>query len=258
VTTEQVLPARLLELVSSCFVGDMDDAVETIVSNSASGRGGYVCLCNVHVLTASLHDARLRGALSGAELRLTDGEPVAWLLRRLGSRGARRIGGPDLFPRAVDRGREVRLRHFLVGSTDPNLERLAWVLGERYPGAEVVGRHSPPHVVEPEVDEVVIGKIRAARSQVVWVGLGAPKQELWIARAARMLPGTMLIGVGAAFDFLIGTKPRAPGWMQRAGLEWLFRLASEPRRLSSRYLRSNSEFIARAAVELARRRIRVS
>jgi N-acetylglucosaminyldiphosphoundecaprenol N-acetyl-beta-D-mannosaminyltransferase len=250
----ELLPASLLELASSCFVGTVDSAVRALLVHAADERGGYVCLCNVHVLTAALHDVRLRTALSGAEIRFPDGEPVAWLLRRLGSTRARRIGGPDLFSRVVDEGRGTGTRHFFVGSTEENLGRLSRVLVDRYPGAEVVGRHAPPYARELEVGDALIEEIRATRAQVVWVGLGAPKQELWMARAAPRLAGATLVGVGAAFDFLGGTKRRAPAWMQRSGLEWLFRLASEPRRLASRYVRTNSEFMARTAWELGRRR----
>ncbi len=248
-----VLAPNLLDLVSSCFVGSLRAATEGLVEHAADERGGFVCLCNVHVLTSALHDVRVRTVLSCAVIRFPDGEPVAWLLRRLGLPLARRVGGPDLFSSVVDSGRERGLRHFFVGSTDENLERLGRTLANRFPGAEVVGSHAPPHVAEPDVQEA-IAKIEASRAQVVWVGLGAPKQELWMSRASPELPGVTLVGVGAAFDFLAGAKRRAPAWMQRAGLEWLFRLASEPRRLTWRYTSSNSEFLARTAWELAQRR----
>jgi N-acetylglucosaminyldiphosphoundecaprenol N-acetyl-beta-D-mannosaminyltransferase len=257
VTRAGELNANLAELTSSCFVGDLAAATDQVVEHASAGRGGFMCLCNVHVLTTALHDTRLREALGRAQIRFPDGAPVAWLLRRLTAPSARRIGGPDLFVHVVDRGREAELRHFLVGSTERDLDRLSSVLLARYPGAEIVGTHAPPYAPEPEV-EPAVEKIRAAQAQLVWVGLGAPKQELWSARAAPLVPDATLVGVGAAFDFLAGTKRRAPRWMQRMGLEWLFRLASEPRRLASRYLRSNSEFMAKAAVALVRRRARAS
>lgn len=249
--------ANLAELTTSCFVGDVPTAADRVVEHAVAGRGGFMCLCNVHVLTTALHDPGLRRVLGRAEIRFPDGAPVAWLLRRLAEASARRVGGPDLFVEVVDRGREPALRHFLVGSTERDLERLTSVLLTRYPGAEIVGTHAPPHAPEPEV-EPAVEKMRAARAQLVWVGLGAPKQELWSSRAAPLVPDATFVGVGAAFDFLAGTKRRAPRWMQRMGLEWLFRLASEPRRLASRYVRSNSEFMARAAVALLRRRARAT
>jgi N-acetylglucosaminyldiphosphoundecaprenol N-acetyl-beta-D-mannosaminyltransferase len=248
--------ASLLELVSSCFVGDLETAADALVQHAAAERAGYVCLCNVHVLTTALHDVRVRAALNGAAIRFPDGEPVAWLLRRSGFPRARRIGGPDLFPRVIGSGRDVGLRHFLVGTRKPNLERLSRVIVDRYPGAEVVGVYAPPFADEPEVEDTLVEMVRAASAQLVWVALGAPKQELWMARAAPALPSATLVGVGAAFDFVGGAKRRAPELMQRAGLEWLHRMASEPRRLTMRYVRSNSEFVARTGFELARRSVR--
>lgn len=256
--SEAVLQASLLELTSSCFAGDLGTAAHAVVEHVSASRGGYICLCNVHVLTQALHNAQLKRVLYFAAMRFPDGEPVAWLLRRLGSRNAKRIGGPDLFPRVIEEGLEVGLRHFLVGSTEPNLARLTRTIVGRHPGAEVVGSYAPPFADEPEVEEASIESIRAAGAHLVWVGLGAPKQELWMAKAAVALPGTTLIGVGAAFDFLGGAKHRAPEWMRRAGLEWLHRMTSEPRRLGPRYIHTNSEFIARVALELPRRYLRAS
>ena len=254
--SEAVRRSSLLDLASSCFVGDLDEAADRIVEHASDNTGGYICLCNVHVLTQALHDPRLRLVLEGAAIRLPDGEPVAWLLRRLGLQRAKRIGGPDVFPHVIDRGREAELRHFFVGSTERNLSTLRSAIVDRYPGAEVVGLFAPPYADEPDVEEALIEMVHAARTHVVWVGLGAPKQELWIARAAPAFPGVTLIGVGAAFDFVGGAKRRAPAWMQQVGLEWLHRMASEPRRLTSRYVRSNSEFIGRSGVELAVRQLR--
>jgi N-acetylglucosaminyldiphosphoundecaprenol N-acetyl-beta-D-mannosaminyltransferase len=246
----------LSSLALSCFAGDLDSAASELVRHAGGDTSGYVCLCNAHVLTEALHDAALHAALDGAAIRFPDGEPVAWLLRRLGLSRARRVGGPDLLPRVVDRGRAVGLRHFFVGSTEENLARLREMIVALYPGVDVVGSNAPPYTDEPGVDAGLIDEIRTLRAQVVWVGLGAPKQEIWMARATSSLPGATLVGVGAAFDFIGGERRRAPEWMQRAGLEWLHRMTSEPRRLAPRYLRSNPEFMGRAGFELARRRIR--
>ena len=246
----------LVDLASTCFVGDLDRAADSLARHAASAAGGYACLCNVHVLTEALHDPALREAVEGAAWRFPDGEPVAWLLRRMGFVTARRIGGPDLFPAVVDRGRALGLRHFLVGSTEPTLSMLQRAIVDRFPGADVVGARSLPFADAPDVEDVLVEAITEKHAQVAWVALGAPKQELWMARAAPVLPGVTFLGVGAAFDFLTGAKRRAPVSAQRLGLEWLHRLASEPGRLTSRYVRSNSEFIAHVAVELARGRLR--
>jgi N-acetylglucosaminyldiphosphoundecaprenol N-acetyl-beta-D-mannosaminyltransferase len=246
----QMLPSRLVDLAASCFVGDLGAACDAVVARAVRREGGYVCLCNVHVLTEALHDDVLRRVLTGAAVRFPDGAPVAWLLRRIGSGRARRIGGPDLFPGVVDRGRSAGLRHFLVGSTEPDLAALERALRQRHPGSEIVGAYAPPFTERPPIADAV-ESIRAARPDLVWVGLGAPKQELWSASASTEVPGVTFVGVGAAFDFLAGVKRRAPSWMHHTGLEWLYRVASEPRRLGSRYVRSNTEFVWRTAWELA-------
>jgi N-acetylglucosaminyldiphosphoundecaprenol N-acetyl-beta-D-mannosaminyltransferase len=252
---DQATSSGLLPLVSTCFVGDLDDAADSLGAHAVRSDGGYVCLCNVHVLSEAMHDPALRRAVEAAVFRFPDGEPVAWLLRRLGFEDARRVGGPDLFPRVVDTGRRIGLRHFFVGSTESTLTMLRRAIADRFPEAEVVGAVALPFADAPAVDESLVESVRNARAHIVWVALGAPKQELWMARAAPKMTGATFVGVGAAFDFLAGTKPRAPVAFQRVGLEWLHRLASEPRRLASRYIRCNTEFVARAGVELAVRRL---
>jgi N-acetylglucosaminyldiphosphoundecaprenol N-acetyl-beta-D-mannosaminyltransferase len=253
--TERAASPSLLGLASSCFVGDLDGAAGTLAKHAASSTGGYACLCNVHVLTQALDEASIFHAVDGAALRFPDGEPVAWLLRRMGYDRARRIGGPDLFPRVLGEGRSMGLRHFLVGSTESTLAGVRRAMVDRYAGVDVVGTGSLPFADEPAVEDSLVDTILEARVHVVWVALGAPKQELWMARAAPRMTGVTLVGVGAAFDFLAGTKRRAPVSMQRAGLEWLHRLASEPHRLTGRYVRSNTEFIVRTGLELGRRRL---
>jgi N-acetylglucosaminyldiphosphoundecaprenol N-acetyl-beta-D-mannosaminyltransferase len=253
-TATHHLPADLLALTSSCFDGGLEAAADRVVAHAIANRGGYVCLCNVHVLVTALHDASLRETIEGAELRLPDGAPVAWLLRALGSRHARRVGGPDLLAFVLDRSRDGLLRHFFAGSTERELEALTRLVARTWQGVEIVGHHAPRFAPQPPIEES-LARIRDSGAQLVWVGLGAPKQELWMARAACALPDVTFVGVGAAFDFVAGSKPRAPEWMQGVGLEWLFRMMSEPRRLGGRYLRTNSEFIALTAVGLTRRRL---
>lgn len=250
------LPISLIGLATSCDMGDLDEAARAVIARVTERSGGYVCLCNVHLLTLSTRDAPLRNALGGAWKRFPDGAPVAWLQRKVGYDGARRIGGPDLMPRVVDIGREAGVRHFLFGSTPAVTLGVDRALRERCPGAEIVGRYSPPFSTGGEVEPSSIAAIAAARPDIVWCALGAPKQELWMHEAAPMLPGVVLLGVGAAFDFLAGTKKRAPGWMRDSGFEWAHRLASEPARLGGRYLKTNTEFLLRAGIELTRQRLR--
>ncbi len=248
------LPRDVLGLAASCHVGTVDSAARAVVSRAAAGEGGYVCLCNVHLVTLALHDAGVRHALGAAWKRLPDGAPVAWLQRRLGHHTAERIGGPDLMPRVVDLGREQGLRHFFLGSTREVLNGVERALKERYGRVQIAGSHSPPFAASVSEDSAAIEAVRAADPHVVWCALGAPKQELWMHRFAPSLPSVLFLGVGAAFDFLAETKPRAPVWMQASGIEWLHRLSTEPRRLGGRYVRTNSEFIVRSAFELARRK----
>jgi N-acetylglucosaminyldiphosphoundecaprenol N-acetyl-beta-D-mannosaminyltransferase len=172
-----------------------------------------------------------------------DGMPLVWLLHRSGYRAAERICGPDLMP-AIFRHSQLRgYRHFLYGSSETTLSLLQEKLSRNFPGARIVGRYSPPYRAltrqeEREVDRAV----NAADPDIVWVGLGAPKQDRWMAAHRRALNAPVLIGVGAAFDLLAGRVTRAPRFLQRTGCEWMFRIAQEPRRLSRRYLESNSKF----------------
>jgi N-acetylglucosaminyldiphosphoundecaprenol N-acetyl-beta-D-mannosaminyltransferase len=238
-----------------CFAGDLDIASAAVVERALSGDGGHACLANVHSLVSAVRDPALRRALVDSWVVFPDGYPVAWLQRTTGAGDATRIAGTDLMIRVFDVGQARGLRHYVYGSTPPVLERLTSTLHERFPGATICGSYSPPFAAHdsPEVAESVEA-VKAARPHIVWCGLGMPKQELWMQTYARSLAPALALGVGAAFDFVAGTKRRAPRAMQQLGLEWLHRLASEPRRLSGRYLRTNSEFVALACRDLLRSR----
>jgi N-acetylglucosaminyldiphosphoundecaprenol N-acetyl-beta-D-mannosaminyltransferase len=241
-----------------CFVGDVDGAVARILDRVRARNGGYVCHANAHVLVTAKHDERLRRALGEAWMVCADGWPVAWLQRRLGASSASRIAGADLMTRVLEAGEEQGLRHYLYGSTPAVLEALARSVASSYPRSQIVGRFSPPFdELTEEAARDHVECIRASTPDVVWCGLGAPKQELWMQLHAASLAPAIVVGVGAAFDFQAGNKQRAPEWMQRAGLEWLHRLASEPRRLAGRYVTTNTAFALAAASDLARRKVRV-
>jgi N-acetylglucosaminyldiphosphoundecaprenol N-acetyl-beta-D-mannosaminyltransferase len=209
-------------------------------------------MANVHVLVSACHDEQLRRALATAHAVFPDGEPVAWVQRRIGHVSSR-IAGPDLMPYVIERGQDLKLRHFLLGSTNDVLRRLQQSLDSRYPTALIVGAYSPSRDEIETEGTTVADRIKSCEADVIWCAFGAPRQELWMAEHASKLSSSVLVGVGAAFDFLAGTKARAPIWMQRAGLEWLHRLGQEPSRLATRYLRTNGEFIVRAVADLARR-----
>jgi N-acetylglucosaminyldiphosphoundecaprenol N-acetyl-beta-D-mannosaminyltransferase len=236
------------------FVGDLDAATEVVLARAASRQGGFSCLAGVHGIIHAQHRPELMGALDAAWLNFADGAPVAWLMRRCGWPAAHRVAGPDLMPAVIDAGQALGIRHYLFGSAPATLDLLEQRLRARYPAAEIAGTMSPPfRALSPEEEDEIAAEIRAAQPHIVWVGLGLPKQDEWMHRNAERMGPVLALGVGAAFDFLAGTKPRAPLWMRSHGLEWLHRLRSEPRRLGYRYLSSNSEFIARAGVEVFRR-----
>jgi N-acetylglucosaminyldiphosphoundecaprenol N-acetyl-beta-D-mannosaminyltransferase len=238
------------------FVGDVASGASWVVDRALAGAGGYVCLCNVHLFVAARHDDEVRRALAGAALAFPDGWPIAWLQRRLGEGSATRVAGPDLMARVIADGRSSGIQHFLLGSSEGVLRRLEENLCRRFPGAQIAGRQSLPFFEADEFSgtEAAIADVRRASPHIVWLSLGCPKQELWMLRYADELSPALVAGVGAAFDFHAGTKRRAPAWVQRAGLEWLHRLLSEPRRLASRYVRTNSEFLLLAGRELLRRK----
>ena len=240
-------------LGTTFFAGSLSEAADLVIDRALSGEGGYATLTGVHGVTLANDDNLVRTALDGAWMNFPDGAPVAWYERRLGMVGAERVGGPDLMPLVIDRGRRVDLRHFLFGSTPEVLGLLERQIGRLYPGALVVGSHSPPFRPLEETEErEIASQILATDPHIVWVGLGAPKQDLWCHRNADALAPALCIGVGAAFDFLSGAKTRAPEWMQRSGLEWVHRLARNPRQLGPRYLRAGSRFVTLTVEERLR------
>jgi N-acetylglucosaminyldiphosphoundecaprenol N-acetyl-beta-D-mannosaminyltransferase len=197
----------------------------------------YVCVSGMHGVMESRRDERLRQVHNSADLVTTDGMSLVWVCKLKGQRAVERVYGPDLMLALCQRSARRGYRHFLYGASPDVLTALTERLSVRYPGLRVVGAHAPPfRPLTSEEDEEVVRRIREARPDVVWVGLSTPKQEHWMANHVERLGGPVLIGVGAAFDFHAGTKRQAPRWMQRSGLEWLFRLLSEPRRLYRRYL----------------------
>jgi N-acetylglucosaminyldiphosphoundecaprenol N-acetyl-beta-D-mannosaminyltransferase len=227
---------------------DLDDAVRRIVHLSLGGEGRAVHLCNAYTLALTSRDATLAGAIDRSDLNLTDGMPLAWLGRRLGFDIdlERRPRGADVFLNTVIEGQPFGLRHYLYGATPDVVELLATRLRMAAPDAEIVGVESPPfRPLEADEKVALIERVRASDAQVVWVGLGTPKQDLFVDEFRDDL-GATLVAVGAAFDFLAGTKKEAPAWVARSGMEWAYRFASEPRRLWKRYLIGNTQFIAGA------------
>ncbi len=225
-------------------------AVETVEHWIAAGERHYVCVTGVHGVMESRRDPALRAIHNAAGLVTADGMPLVWLSRRRGHPEAERVYGPDLMLALCERAAARGYRHYLMGGAPGTPARLAERLVARFPGLQIVGTHSPPfRAMTPDEDAELVARINAARPDIVWVGLSTPKQERWMAAHRPALSASALIGVGAAFDFLSGLKRQAPVWMRRSGLEWLFRMATEPRRLARRYLVNNTAFLGALLLE---------
>jgi N-acetylglucosaminyldiphosphoundecaprenol N-acetyl-beta-D-mannosaminyltransferase len=236
----------------SLAVTDYEQAMDWIDAAVAEGERSYVCVCNVHTVTASGEDQELRAALAGSSLNVPDGQPLVWAMNALGQSLDSRVYGPELMARACDRASQTGQRFYLYGGrTQGALVQLALNLRQRYPGIRIVGGYSPPHrPLTAEEEDAVSEEINSAGADVVWVGIGVPKQEKWMAAMRGRLTAPVLVGVGAAFDFHAGLVPQAPSWLQNLGLEWAYRLLQEPRRLWRRYARYNPLFVARFARQL--------
>jgi len=194
---------------------------------------------------ASREDPGLRAAVLGADFTVPDGQPLVWALMALGHRLPDRVYGPELMDRACARAARTGQRMYLYGGRSQGaLVELARMLRLRHPGLQIVGGHAPPFRPQTEAEDArVADEINRSGADVVWVGIGVPKQEKWMARMRDRLDAPVLVGVGAAFDFHAGLVPQAPDALQRLGLEWAFRLVQEPRRLWRRYLRYNPRFV---------------
>jgi N-acetylglucosaminyldiphosphoundecaprenol N-acetyl-beta-D-mannosaminyltransferase len=216
----------------------------------ASGHQTYVCVRDVHGVMESQRDPSLREIHKAAGMVVPDGMPLVWLSRWNGFAETERVYGPDLMLAVCERSVARGWSHFFYGGGDGVAEILVARLCRRFPGLRIAGSYSPPfRPLTPEEDAKVIDEIDRSGADIVWVGLGTPKQERWMAEHRGRLDAPVLVGVGAAFDFHAGLKRQAPRWMQRAGLEWSFRLATEPRRLWRRYLRNVPLFLALVTLE---------
>ncbi len=237
-------------------VTDYAGTLDWIDAMVAARRRGYVCVAAVHTVMQSQEDPALRAAVLGSSLTVPDGTPLVWALNALGHDLGERVYGPELMSRACARAVTSGQRFYLYGGHDQGaLVQLALNLRHRHPGLKVVGGHSPPHRPLSEEERADhAAEINASGADVVWVGIGVPKQELWMAEMRPRLEAPVLLGVGAAFDFHAGRTPQAPSWMQGVGLEWAYRLAREPRRLWKRYARYNPRFVTGFARQLARHR----
>lgn len=224
-------------------VTDMETTVRRIEEHLDDWRGEYICVANVHTTVTAHDDPSYRAVQNGAVMALPDGGPLSQYSRRKGFAQAARVTGPDLMKEMLRESAQKHYRHYFYGSTQETLDILREKITRNYPGAVIAGMASPPfRPLTEEEDAAAVAAINEAHPDFVWVGLGAPKQERWMAAHQGRVHALML-GVGAAFDYEAGNIRRAPRWMQRCNLEWLYRLLQDPKRLFKRYFVTNTKFL---------------
>jgi N-acetylglucosaminyldiphosphoundecaprenol N-acetyl-beta-D-mannosaminyltransferase len=220
------------------------EATATLLRWAEDDGKRYVCTCPVYTLMMCRERPDVHRAVSAADMVTADGMPIVWLQRRLGAPPAERVYGPDVLLALCAATANTNVSHYFWGGLPGVPEALVAGLTARFPGLKVAGMYSPPvGEVGTQPDPAVVDRLNGAGASIIWVGLGSPKQDLWMELYRPALNAPLLIGVGAAFDMLAGIKRQAPRWMQRSGLEWLYRLLQEPGRLGKRYLVYNPRFI---------------
>lgn len=221
-----------------------DDAVSRCVEWAQRGETRYVCVSTVHMVMEGYDSREYQRVVNGADLVTPDGVPLVWALRLLGIKNVSRVYGPELTPRLLAAAANSGIPVGFFGGGDAEaLRKLEAIARRDFPGLELVYSYSPPfRELTAEEDEDIVRQIAASGARILFVGLGCPKQERWMS-AHRGSISTVMLGVGAAFDFVAGVKPQAPRVMQKMGLEWVFRFATEPRRLWKRYLKHNPRFV---------------
>lgn len=249
-------PARAEILGVPLAVSGYDEVIAWMDAMIESNARGWLTAAAVNLIMSARDDPATMRAVLGATLAVPDGQPLVWALRLLGHARATRVYGPDLMARycahATARGTPIYL---YGGRSEQALALLIERLSERFPGLRIAGGFSPPYrPLTPLEQERVVAQIDGSGAKVVWVGTGQPKQELWMSEMRPRLAAPLLVGVGAAFDFHAGIVSQAPRWMQRSGLEWIYRLAREPRRLWRRYASQNPRFVAAFARQYLRER----
>lgn len=231
---------------------NLDLALAAIATAVERKTKGYVCVTGVHGVSEAQHDPEFRAILNRSFLNTPDGMPMVWMGRLQGFRQMGRVYGPDLMLRVCQWTQKQGASHFLYGAAPGVAQDLKGRLEQRFPGLNIAGVYSPPFRPLTEAEEKDLEeRVAVARPDLFWVGLSTPKQEKFMARYWQRLEATIFLGVGAAFDFHAGRVKQAPVWMQRSGLEWLFRLGCEPGRLWKRYLTNNPLFVLRALCQLA-------
>ena len=234
---------RYRVLAASVSAVDPQTTLDWIARWIETGAREYLSVCTVHTMLECVDDQEMARIVDGAALALPDGMPLVWL-GRLAGHPVRRVYGPDLLRACCEAGLDRGWRHYFYGGKEGVAARLAGRLEREHEALEVAGVESPPfRPLSAQESAATVERIDRSGADIVWVGLGTPKQDRWAARYRPLLRAPVVIPVGAAFDFLAGDLPQAPRWMQRCGLEWAFRLSCEPRRLWRRYLLGNPRFL---------------
>ncbi|PWJ25115.1 N-acetylglucosaminyldiphosphoundecaprenol N-acetyl-beta-D-mannosaminyltransferase [Branchiibius hedensis] len=227
-------------------VATLDTAVDQLLRDAVDEhrtRGWSVRLANAYSVVVADEDSSYAQVLNGVGSTYADGAPIEWIMKRRNVTGAGRVRGPSLFKECLRRGQTQGVRHFFLGTTEETLAALVAQVSHEFPAAKIAGQWAPPFgPVDAAFVSAAQERIGDTDPHIIWVALGTPKQDFAAAQLAAAT-GALCVGVGAAFDFVAQTKAEAPEWMQRAGVEWLFRLASEPRRLAHRYLVGNAQFV---------------
>lgn len=227
---------------------DMEWLVNYLNRNVKDLSGDYICVSNVHTTVTAYEDQEYCRVQNGGIMAIPDGGPLSSVGQKRGFKNMKRTTGPSLMGEIFKISATEGYRHYFYGSTDETLEKLYSVLTESYPGIQIAGMYSPPfRPMTEDEDKAIVDRINETKPDFVWVGLGAPKQEKWMAAHQGRINGLM-IGVGAGFDYHAGNIDRAPEWMQKSNLEWVYRLLQDPRRLFGRYWHTNTKFIWNAIV----------
>lgn len=227
---------------------DMKWLLDFTEQNIKDLSGDYICVSNVHTTVIAFEDPEYLKVQNGSIMAIPDGGPLSTVGQKRGFKSMRRTTGPSFMEELLKASAERGYRHYFYGSTNETLEKLNKVLEHDYPGTQIAGMYSPPfRPLTTEEDQAIVERINEVNPDFIWVGLGAPKQEKWMAKHQGKINGLM-VGVGAGFDYFAGNIDRAPEWMQRSNLEWVYRLMQDPKRLFERYLVTNTKFIWNAVL----------
>jgi N-acetylglucosaminyldiphosphoundecaprenol N-acetyl-beta-D-mannosaminyltransferase len=241
IPTCNILGVNVAAINMEWILSFLRDKVRSADGNGLAGD--YICITSVHSVVMSWENTDYRDIQNSGLMATPDGGPLSTLGRKRGYKDMRRVCGPDLMGEIFKISSEYGFKHYFYGSTDDTLQKLVIQLKKNYSGIDIVGMYSPPfRAMSEQEDAEAVKSINETSPDFIWVGLGAPKQEIWMAQHKGKVNGLM-IGVGAGFDYFAGKLKRAPLWMQRSSLEWFYRLIQEPRRLFFRYLKTNSKFI---------------